>query len=79
MASLFDTTLARVGGKEWKNDSLAVPQCGMVKAEDLEEPITLHQFLEGAGRRPDEAKVTTLLFDVHTYVLHTHWRASAAL
>ena len=68
MASLFDTILARVGGKEWNYDSLAVPQCGVVKAEDLEEPITLHQFLQEACRRPDEAKVTTLLFDVHTNV-----------
>ncbi|CAE7490275.1 unnamed protein product [Symbiodinium sp. CCMP2592] len=53
---------------ECNNDSLAVPQCGMVKAEDLQEPITLHQFLQEACRRPNEAKVTTLLFDVHTNV-----------
>ncbi|CAE6920958.1 unnamed protein product [Symbiodinium sp. CCMP2592] len=68
MSSLFDTILTRVGGKDWNYDSLAVPQCGMVKAEDLEEPITLQQFLQEACRRPDEAKVTTLLFDVHNNV-----------
>ena len=66
--NMFDAVMQRVGGKEWNYDSLAVPQCGLVKAEDIEEPICLQQFLAEACRRTEGTKVTTVIFDVHTGV-----------
>ena len=66
--NLFDSVMQRVGGKEWNYDSLAVPQRGLVKAEEIEEPISLRQFLAEACRRTDGGKVTTMIFDVHTGV-----------
>ncbi|CAE7230311.1 unnamed protein product [Symbiodinium natans] len=48
----FDAVMRRVGGKEWNYDSLSVPQCGLVEADGIEEPICDHNYI----------------FDVHTGV-----------
>ena len=68
MTELMDAVIEKVGGKEWHYESLALPQTGHMPIGDIEEAITLDQFLSAACRRCDGVKTTTLILDVHTRV-----------
>ena len=66
MAELMDSVIAKVSGKEWQFQSLPLPQIGHLT--DIEDAISLQQFLSASCRRCDGVKSTTLIFDVHMKV-----------
>ena len=51
MAELMDDVIAKVGRKEWQFQSLPLPQVGHLS--DIEDAITLEQFLSASCRRCD--------------------------
>ncbi|CAE7375377.1 unnamed protein product [Symbiodinium sp. CCMP2592] len=66
MAELMDSVIAKVAGKEWQFQSLPLPQIGHLS--DIDDAISLQQFLSASCRRCDGVKTTTLIFDVHMKV-----------
>ena len=57
-----------VRGREWSFEALAVPQMGHVPSTEIENPITMENFLSSACRRCDGIRTTTLMFDFHPQV-----------
>ena len=45
MANLLESTMELVGGREWSFEALAVPQMGHVPSTEIENPITMEDFL----------------------------------
>ena len=68
MANLLESTMELVGAKEWSFEALAVPQMGHVPSTEIENPITMENFLSSACRRCDGIRTTTLMFDFHPQV-----------
>ena len=52
-----------VGGKEWSFEALAVPQMGHVPSTEIDNPITMDNFLSSACRRCEGVRSATLMFD----------------
>ncbi|CAE7418696.1 unnamed protein product [Symbiodinium microadriaticum] len=67
MANLLESTMELVGGKEWSFEALAVPQMGHVASTEIDNPITMDNFLSSACRRC-EVRTATLMFDFHPKV-----------
>ena len=68
MANLLESTMELVGGKEWSFEALVVPQMGHVPSAEIENPITMEDFLSSACRRCDGIRTATLMFDFHPKV-----------
>ena len=57
-----------MGGKEWRFEALAVPQMGHVLSTEIDDPITMEQFLSSTCRRCDGIRNTILMFDVRSKI-----------
>ncbi|CAE7706170.1 unnamed protein product [Symbiodinium necroappetens] len=68
MANLLESTMELVGGREWSFEALAVLQMGHVPSTEIENPITMENFLSSACRRCDGIQTATLMFDFHPKV-----------
>ena len=66
MAEFLDDVIAQADGKEWQFQALPLPQVGHLS--DIEDAITLQQFLSASCRRCDGVKNTTMIFDGHMQV-----------
>ena len=64
-AELFDAAMRAYGGSEWSLNVNPLPQCGHKNSGDIEDPITLTDFLQGACRSPVSVKTVTILFEPH--------------
>ena len=68
MANLLESTMELVGGKEWSFEALAVPHIGHVPSTEIDNPITMDNFLSSACRRCEGVRSATLMFDFHPKV-----------
>ena len=49
MANLLESTMELVGAKEWSFEALAVSQLGHVPSTEIDDPITMDNFLASAA------------------------------
>ena len=65
-AGLFDDAMDKHRGSEWVYDVGAVPQCGDIAAEEIDDPISLSDFVRGALRSPHGVKSATTIISYHS-------------
>ena len=61
---LFDLAIDEVGGKEWRFSILPMPMSGKKKAEDIENPIHIDDFVRGCTRSHIGVKTAWAVIEV---------------
>lgn len=68
MSSMLDDAMALHSGKEWVYETHTTPKMAWHSRGEISEPILLSDFLDNSCRNLNEAKVTSIAFDVHKNV-----------
>ena len=65
---MLDDAMALHSGKEWVYETHTTPKMAWHSRGEISEPILLSDFLDNSCRNLNEAKVTSIAFDVHKNV-----------